>query len=66
MASNVTYSTYTAAKLEKVRAECRKAPRGQKRDDAKRLYEKALKAHRLRRDEYANEQLDTLMEMLAV
>lgn len=65
MASNVTYSAYTADKLKTVKAECNKAPWGQKRDDAKRLYERALKAHHLRRDEYAIEQLDTLMEMLA-
>ncbi|MGA9253804.1 MAG: hypothetical protein WBV71_15310 [Roseobacter sp.] len=65
MTSNVTYSAYTADKLRTAQAECNKAPWGQKRNDAKQLYERALKAHHLRRDAHAIELLDSLMEMLA-
>ena len=65
MTSTVTYAAYTADKLRSVRAEWNKTPFGTKRDNAKRLYDRALKAHNMRRDEYAIEQLDALIELLA-
>ena len=65
MTSKVAYSAYTADKLRTAEAECNKAPLGQKRNDARRLYERAMKAHHLRRDAYAIEQLDALMEILS-